>query len=780
LKYEKINSKKLSFLICVIIGGLFISACSNTKYLSDNQSLLICTKVRCDSKEILKEDLKSILKQKANQKSLFFFRFYTTVYNTFAQGQGTNFKKWIITHIGNEPILFDETLAEKSQAQLQQFMNNKGYFQASVDKKIITKKKKTTLYFDITANKTYKLKEINYKCDDSLLLGIVQSKSKNSVLVSGTNFQVQNLEDERERLTKVMNRNGYCFFEKENITFEADSALLSNEINLTVSINQPLSLSPVDSIKKQLKHKKYIIRNTYIIVDYDYKEVLKNREAFIKSLDTTRLQENVFLLCKGKPYVNPRVVLNCNYIKNNDLYNILDVEKTKMYLSQNLIFRQTTIEFTDVSESDSTINGLLDCYIQISPSTKHSYSINLEGTNTGGDWGAQVKATYENRNLFHGAEMYNMKIRYSFEQNSLLQTSDNNKFNSREYGIDLGIVFPKFILPFTTQNSTKKYGLRTFIKAGYSFQKIPYYESPLRFLSYGYISKPNKYITHYFTPFEINGVQYIHKSDTLNTIIKQNKYNAKKYEDYFISSINYTMVWSNKLSDKIRNYSLFKFFIESTGNSLYAFSKLTNRPKIDGSYQVFNTTFAQYIKTDFDYRFYNVEGKELSTVYRIFFGYTLPFGNNTVVPYIKQYFVGGSNSLRAWTSGTLESTTKRGLDTSITYATRDVKLEANIEQRFPIFSFLNGAIFTDVGNVWSALKVSGQTVAQFGPQFYNNLAVSTGIGLRPNFSFFVLRVDFAVKMRNPLLDASKQWLWAQRNFSWDKDWNLTIGIGYPF
>jgi len=780
LKYDKVNSKKTRFLIC-IITGVIISACSNTKYLTDNQTLLIDTKVECDAKDILMEDLQSILKQKANQKSLFFFRFYPSVYNAFSRGKGTKFKKWVINHIGSEPILYDETLAEKSKAQLLQFMNNKGYFLATIDKNIITKNKKTKLYFSIIANKPYHLNEISYKCDDSDIINSIHHRLKNSILVKDANFDVQNLENERERITKDLNHNGYYFFEKGDITFEADSALQRNEINLSVTINPPVSFDQTDSSKLVTKHKKYIVRNTFIIIDYDYKEVLKNKDEFMKSLDSTKLQENVFLLCKGKPYVNPQVVLNCNYIKNNELYNISNVEKTKLYLSQNLLFRQTTIEFNEVSTSDSSSTGLLDCYIQISPSTKQSYSVNLEGTSTGGDLGAQAKATYENKNLFHGAEIYNLKIRYLLEQNSLLQSVKNSSFNSREYGFDMSIISPKFILPFASKNITKKYGLRTFVKAGYSYKLTTQYERPIRYLSFGYLSKPNKYITHYFTPFEINGIQYFNKSNDFITYIKQHNV-EKKYEDYFISSSNYSLIWQNTKPDKIEDYSYFKFFIESAGNTLFALSQLANKQKVNGSYQMFNTNIAQYAKSDIDYRYYHFESKKVSTVYRMFVGLTVPIGNNSVVPYVKQYFAGGSNSMRAWSSRSLQSTKYKGIDSVYIDATGDVKLEANIEQRFPVFKFLTGAIFTDVGNIWSIANNKNQSIIQFGPDFITNVAISSGIGLRPNFSFFVLRFDFAVKLRDPSLDANKQWLWAQRAFAWkgNPDWNFTFGIGYPF
>jgi len=374
-----------------------------------------------------------------------------------------------------------------------------------------------------------------------------------------------------------------------------------------------------------------------------------------------------------------------------------------------------------------------------------------------------------------------MKARYSFEQDNMLAVAKSNKFNSSEYGIDLSIISPKFILPFASSDITKKYGLKTFVKAGYSFQIIPYYERPLRYLSLGYISKNNKYLTQFFTPFEINGVQYVNRSDAFNEFITQHSYYGYSYQDYFISSSSYALQWQNKNPEKLQNYSFFKYSIESAGNILYGLSKLSNRAKVNGSYQMFKTPIAQYVKSEVDYRYYKVEGKELTTVYRILFGGVIPYGNVSTVPNIKEYFAGGSMSMRAWTLRSLGP--GRYMDTaSIKYAMADIKLEMNIEQRFPVFRFLNAAIFTDIGNIWSTRKIAGQPGAEFSPLFFNDLAVATGVGLRPNFSFFVFRVDFAVKMRDPSLDPSKQWLFIDRKFSFhtNPDWNLTIGIGYPF
>lgn len=783
MKKQILNISKIK-LVCYLTAILIFNSCSNTKFLADNELLLTKSKVVCDTKGINNDELRSLVKQEANPNFLFFFRFYTTIYNTFSKGKGTKFKKWMINNIGTAPVIYDEILAQKTQDQLSQYMQNKGYFLAKVEKIEKRKAKKIKVFYKIKSHKPYYIKNINYSIPDSTISGIVLKRLRNSHIVSGTIFDVGNLELERGRITRMLKQRGYYYFEKENISFEADSNLLSHEINLSVNIlQQPLNTQQ-DSIILQKTTNKYKIRNIYYIVNYDYKEVLKNKSAFFESLDTLKINESSYMLYKDKSYIKAEVLLNNTFIKSNDFYSIADVEKTKLNFSQNLIFRQVSIEFEDISTaSTSNQYGLLDCYIQLSPSTKQGYSINLEGTNTGGDWGAQVKTTYENKNLFKGAELFNTKLSYSFEQNNTEVEKKPQIFNSREFGIDISIIFPKFIVPFSTQTLTKRYGLRTFFKAGYSYQKIPYYERPISNLSYGYISKSSRFSTHIFTPFEINGIQYLRPSTQFNIFLGQNKYYIKSYEDYYISSTNYTYIWQNKEDNRKRDYSYLKYTIETAGNVLYLFSKATNRSKKNNSYEMFNVPFAQYGKSEIDYRYYNLQGKQSSTVYRFFAGFAIPYGNNSAVPNIKKYYAGGSNSMRAWSIKTLGPGSYVEPDTSsnnIIYAMGDAKIEANIEQRFPIFGLLNGALFIDAGNIWDLQDLNAGKGAQFSSHFFKELAIGTGAGLRFNFSFFVFRFDVGVKTHNPALNYSERWIWNKSPFSWKTDVNKTIAIGYPF
>jgi len=777
------KSPRYSFWITLcIIFLLFAAGCKSTKLVPDGHYLLVKQKVRSDEHKIGKRELRLVLKQKPNEKFFGFYRFYLSVYNACIEGKKRKFKKWLLENVAEEPVVYDENLGEKTREQLEKYLKNKGYFQAVVEKKEKTRGKKIKVVYHAVAGEPYHVSALKLQVQDDEIRAIIERRIKYSKIVAGGNFDLDNLQLERDRVTTQMRRNGYYDFDKESVLFQADSSFQNHEVEVTMLVkNKETTSLQGDPVTE--RYKKYRVNSTWIVANYDNQEMLKDKQTYFNHIDTTVLKDGVKLLCKGRPVVNPGVLQNCNFIENGEYYDIADVEKTQMYLSQNRIFRQITIEFKDIKQPDTLSNeNLIDCYIYVSHTVKQSYSIDLEGTNTGGDLGAQAKLSYENKNLLRGAEVLNLHLTSSFEQNSVLSKADNSKaFNSRETGIDARIEIPKFLFPFWSPTFSKEYRLRTFIKTGYSFQKIPYYQRPLRSLSFGYISRGNRYLTHYFTPFEINGVQYLYKSDEFKAFMNQKYYYKYSYEDYYISSSSYTVIWHTRDPNSIKDYVYLRYSFESAGNVLYLYSNVMKKEKVDDSYQVFGTRFAQYLKTDFDYRYYFVQGTKMMQVYRFAIGVALPYGNNDVMPNIKKYYAGGSNSMRAWGVRSLGPGSYQTPDSiDIIYAMGDAKIEANIEQRFPIAGILNGALFVDAGNVWSITNADQRDGVQLSRTFYDDIAVGAGAGFRFDFSFFVLRLDMALKARNPALEGSSRWIWNRSNVSFKNDVNVSLGIGYPF
>ena len=769
-----VGKTNINFYMTLIISVILFS-CNPAKYVPESHFLLERSRIKCNVSRIEKKSLNEIARQRPNQKILGIFRFHLWVYNKSITGKEKTYKKWLTETIGEPPVVYDSVLSQKTRKNLEQYIQNKGYFKASVTYHERKRGNKIKIEYLIDAGEPYKISTFNTCIHPESLKAIYENNSKYSFIKKNEVFDIDNINAERERIFNDFRKNGYYYFDDGLITFEADSTIGSNKVTLTMNV-PPTKNS--DTTSREFR--KYKFNNTWIVANYDNQELLKNKQEYLASLDTTILKEKIWLLCKGKPHVNPSVFQNCNFIKNNEDFNISDIEKTKTYLTQNRIFRQVTIETKDVSPTDSiTGEGLVDCYILVSPNVKQSYTIDLEGTNTGGDLGAQVKLSYENKNLFRGAEIFTIKLTNSYEQNSVLSKEDVRKeFNSHELGAEANIEFPKFLFPFWNTNFSKKYRLRTFLQAGYSYQKIPYYERPLRYLSYGYISRSNRYFSQTFTLFEINGVQYLNHSGDFDKFIDQRSYYKYSYQDYYISTSQYSFVFNNRGNNPMKDYMYIKFSQEIAGNTLNAFCKITQRKKINGYYNIFDTRFAQYTKTDFDFRYYFIQGPRTMQAFRIFAGYALPYGNTDYLPNIKKYYSGGSNSMRAWGVRSLGPGSYVYPDsTDIIYAMGDVKLEANFEQRFPIAGVLNGALFIDAGNIWTLNNT--EEGAQLTTNIIKDIAIGTGTGLRLDFSFFVLRFDMGLKTRNPANSFDEKWIW-DKKISFKEDVNYTIGIGYPF
>lgn len=766
-------SGRIKYILFVLLLAQLVLSCRPARYVPQDKFLLRKTKIRSDDSRIPSRRLNELPRQLPNQHFFGLLRFHLWVHNISKCDNPGKFRRWFLETIGEPPVIYDQDYSERSRQNIEQFMRNKGFFNARVTTEEKKRRKRITVTYRINAGQQFYVKDITTDIPFEGYASVYNQNIKNIAIGKGTLFDMDDLTAEKERITIEMKRNGYYFFDNDAISFVADTSVSQGGVSLHMSIKVPTK----DSIAAVKAQRRYRVGRTWFVANYNNSEVLKDKQSFFNSLDTIEIKENICVLSKEKPHVKANVFQNCNFIRNGELYNISEVDKTKLLLSQNRIFKQITIDFKERGTIGD--EGLLDCYILVSPNLKQSYSIDLEGTNTGGDLGAQVNLTYENKNVTRGAEIFNIRFRNSYEQNSVLSKEDERKnFNSHELGVDASLEFPKFLFPFWNTSFSKNYRLRTFVKGGYSFQKIPYYERPLRYLSFGYISRGQNYLTHFFTPFEINGVQYLSKSTTFQRFIDQRYYYKYSYEDYYISSSSYTVIFNNKTGSSTKDYLFVKFNSEIAGNVLNLYCNVTGYDNSEGFYRIFDTRFAQYFKNDIDVRYYLVQGVSTMQAFRLYLGAALPYGNSEVLPNIKKYYSGGSNSMRAWGVRSLGPGSYSPPDTSgVVYAMGDLKVEANAEQRFPIAGLLNGALFVDAGNIWTIKETDAGS--QISSHALGDIAIACGFGLRLDFSFFVLRFDSGVKTRNPANTTSEKWIW-EKKIDLKKDINYSIGIGYPF
>jgi outer membrane protein assembly factor BamA len=427
---------------------------------------------------------------------------------------------------------------------------------------------------------------------------------------------------------------------------------------------------------------------------------------------------------------------------------------------------------------------MLDCEVLAVPATKQSYAIKFEGTNSGGNIGAAANVSYRHRNLFGGSEQFDLSFTGALENLKRGSTVSDSTYSGlglmQEFGVDARLRIPKFLLPVKTTQFIRKYNPQTNIRLSYNFQKRPDYTRTLASASFGYDWRGNEKLRHRVFPLEASLILTPYKSQEFQDWL-EGKYLFYSYEPHFIVNSRYSMLWSNQKLLKNQNFQDVRLNIEPAGNLLYfGFSTFTPRPD-SASFKILGVDFAQYLKADIDFRSYTFLYEDISLILRGFAGVGLAYGNSNAMPFEKQYFSGGANSIRAWQVKSLGPGSYQDPNQSAyPNQTGDVKLEANMEYRFKLFWKLEAALFLDVGNIWSLSAADDREGAGFKfNRFYKELAVGTGVGTRAVFSFFVFRFDLGIPLRSPYPIEGDNWLPGNAGVK-GRDLTFNLAIGYPF
>ena len=708
---------------------LVLVSCNTTKYVPQDKYLLDKAKVKCvDDNKISTSDLRRYLRQTQNTEILGFWKLQLHVYNTAPKDTTTKSKKTLAHNafkMGEAPVIYDEELTAISMQQLRQQMSNMGYFQAEVDTQKIIKNRKVRLTYLITAHQPYTIR--NYEVDIPFDTVSTIAHDAGCIVRTGDRFSSAVLDEERERITTAMRNKGYFFFEKSMLEFTADSSLQSHEVDIRIHLAP--YVFHLDSLENARLHQQYFLRQ----VEYKMDEPFLRRNTLRRA---SRLKE-------GLRYAEWRV--ERTYARMNALPPVKYVD----------------IAFTPVGDS------LLDCAITISRGRLNSISAELEGTYSAGDWGIAAGLNYSNKNIFHGAEVFNIGARASYEWRA-------NGGRAIEAKAEAGLLFPSQVK----------------VNLSYNYQQRP--EEYTRMianatLSYFLPRKPHSGWTHKFNLIDFNYLyvpwmseqfaqQFFGKSSVLRA----------SYEDQFILDWSYTTSYSSfNARNPYRSYVQFSFRAETAGNALYAISLAAKLDKNeDGAYVFRKIPFAQYAKGDISFTYHGIISPKHRLVSHIGLGVAVPYLNANAVPFPKRYFSGGANSVRGWQARTLGPGTFRGDGSQLVYDLQvgDIKLDLNLEYRFKVLKFLELAAFMDAGNIWTIHDYADQPGGVFTwGEFYKQIAWSYGVGLRLDLSIFIFRIDFGVKLHDPSrINEDKQWRTAANGLGWKDDMTFHFAIGYPF
>ncbi len=704
-----------------------------------------------------------------------------------------------LMNIGEAPSLIDSNKTNRSVNQIVSYLNNKGYFGSTVDDTVIypqlqkNRRQKAIQCYIIHPSQPYTLRSIAWDIkDEGIAIAIVSDTATEYCQIKrNMNYDFDSFEAERDRITKLLKNKGYYKFSKDYIRFSIDSTLGSHQADVQITINkQELKLN--DSSFANVNHQQFTIRNIYIKSLFDLQQLREDKD--ISNYDTTLYRNLLFLrnkdsiygtniekILKFKPYILEQRIS----FRKDIIFRQLDYEATYRQLTNLRVFRQVVIDPIEVGDNK------LDMYIKLFPFSKQSYTAQFEGTtNSGSNLGIGGSVSYENNNLYGGAEILRLGIKGGTEVQQTINASSNSEnlgFNTIQIGADASLNIPREFFPFSLLVNKKKLpekmttqDRRTVFLSSFNYQSRSDYDRTLANVSYGYTFKYLKNGKISFFPIELNIVKVKPKAGLLELLQNPDPLLQYRFTDHLIQNLRITYIL-NKQKNNNGDILFLKIDGESSGLLLREFFELSKiNPDANGSYEIAKIPFSHYIRLFADGRFNKAIGAYQRLVGRSALGIGLPLSNYPTLPLEKSFYSGGANGIRAWEARTLGPGSYI-IPSDQKYAQfGDIQLEYNLELRFRITKTLNGAAFIDGGNIWILKKDSSRPNADFSfkkMNFLNDLAFGPGLGLRYDLSFFIVRLDWAFKLRDPSYPIGERWYNpSQRKLSS----NLNFGIGYPF
>ena len=761
-------------LLCFMITSLV--SCSIRKHIPEDKMILKNNVVEIYSQDVdfTKSDISSYIIQSSNPKFLGIMPLTWLYYKT--ENKSSKLFQWINKTAGEKPVYFNNEMKENSVEQISKYLNDIGYFNSGISTKIKNKKGISKVYYGIYPAKPYIVDVVSYKIADSNIYNYVKEIEETLPVQKGVIYNVFKLDDERDMISEHLKNNGYFYFTKDYIFMEVDTNFNDKKANINIRIDNVLD----PFTQKTVNHKQYKINDIYI---YPKGTLLNNVKAdttlYTFELNKHFGDETYYFIYNEDPRIRLKTFDNIIQIQTGSLYNFHQVTQTYKALNNLKIYNLTNIDFEPVEYNNDSIN-LLNCNIVLNRTKVNYYSLQLEGTNSSGDLGILGSFTYRNKNIFKGSEIFNISLRAGTQAQSVLDDFGNTSlFNTKEFGIDASIFFPKFLSPIKLKNFAKEYQPRTTLTVGYNLQERPIYTRQIALLTFGYNWMKNKYEQHIFTPLTLNSVK-VEPTPSFEAILEQetNQRIKDQYTSHLIFGLDYTYVFNNQNVRFIEDFFYFKANIQSSGNLLSAFNNTSAIKTIDNYHEIFGIRYAQYIRLAFDFRYFKYVYGENQIATRFMLGTGIPYGNSNDMPFEKSFYAGGSNGMRGWQFRELGPGTFNNPDNLNIERIGDIQLEFNLEYRFPIHSVIKGAVFTDIGNIWTMKENETFTGGQFKfDTFYKQLAADAGIGIRLDFSFFLFRLDAATPIVNPAYPEGDRWRISKLRF---KDFILNFGIGYPF
>ena len=759
-------------LLCLLLP--LLSACSATKYVGENEYLLDKVIVETDNKDVKASSLKAYVRQEPNHKAFGLVRFPLHLYSLSGRDSTKRINRWL-RRTGTPPVIYSESLTERSRQEIEKALSNQGYMGASVSVDTIIKKKKITVKYKAVTGEPYYIDGISYNIPNDTIRRIVLQDTSALLLKNGALFDRNVLEEERQRISTLLRNRGYYAFNKEYITYTADTTR-SHRVNLELNL-MPM---PVESNGQLVyeKHKTYRINQVYFITNYDPMNTSTEQTEVLDTVD----YKGYKILYGEKRFIKKSTLVNNCYIEPGQLFSNRMVDNTYSAFSRLRVLKYVNIRFVPIEVGEEE---MLNCYILLTEGKSQTISIDVEGTNSAGDFGFAVGLTHQHRNIFKGSETWSTKFRMAYESLSGNFGSIIND-NYTELSAETGITYPQFLFPFLSSSFKKRLRATTEFSINANLQQRPEYTRVIAGAGWKY--KWNTRRNRFRHTLDLVDVSYVYLpksiSGFIDSISPENPLLRYSYEDHFIMRSSYIFYRTNlnTASNKLYNIYTLRAAGEIAGNLLYGLSKLTGQKRgADQEYSFLGIRYSQYAKADLDYSYTFRFTEKNSLALHVGTGIAIPYGNSEMLPFEKRYFSGGANSVRGWSVRTLGPGTYRGENTVTDFMNQcgDIRLDLNAEYRSKIIWKLELAAFIDAGNIWTIRSYPQQPGGVFKLRsFYKELAMAYGLGARLDFNYFILRFDLGIKAFDPSLTGSKRWVIANQDLR--QDATLHFAVGYPF
>lgn len=774
---KRLNKRLLFWM--GFIGAWALASCSNLKYLPQGEHLYVKGEVEIESDTIaerfvkpLTESLEELLRPEPNM-TILGMRPRLFAYNIAGEPKSSRgLRAWLKNTVGEEPVLLSDVNRDYNENLLRNRLENLGFFNAEVTSDTTIRNRRATVTYTAEPKIIYRVDTVVYDVDSTTALGKAISESREgSLLAVGRRYSLDHIVSERERIDDELKNKGFYYFNPDYILVEVDSTIGNHHVQLFVTVK--------DETPDRARVP-YTINNIFIYPDY--RQDSRGGYPRTSPRRATPYANGRFYFVDPNRAFRPFSIARTMFFRKGDLYTRRNHNRTLTNLVGMNTFSFVRNDFVEV---DSAGVKKLDVYYYLTPMPKQGLRLELLGKTAEVYNGFEINTNWTRRNFFRSGELFNLSVYGGFET----QTGGNVNLNSSfyRYGVEASLAFPRLIAPFDW-SATRNFVPKTYFKTGYEFlnRRQAYTLNSMTF-SFGYLWKESAMKDHELDLAEVIYVQPRNVTDWYNAQIDSIPALRHAIDPTFTFGPKYTFTYTNTMQQNRKHNLYYKGGLNLSAN-VYGLIRGANY-KEGKVYQIFNANFSQYVKVDSDFRHYMKLGPNSTLASRIMAGYGYSYGNSSMLPYVKQFFAGGPNGLRAFRARAIGPGShvpeNLGMDNFFADQTGDIQLEMNVEYRTKLVSIVHGALFVDAGNVWLQNPNPDKPGGHFTRDFYKEIAVGAGAGLRFDLSFLVLRTDLAMPLRLPYTPPSgDRWVMDRIDFgspTWRQN-NLifNLAIGYPF